>query len=240
MDSHIFPAWMGKHIRGEGPLLSVPTNAESDPGFIFRHGIYDQIVCDSCEKSFGPADKYFAEFNQQRANVQIITKGATRAHIYSGWNQALIQRFFLACLFRAHLCKRGPFARFDLGPYAEKLRHILLGPVLGVDRDFDTLLLRETHVVAESMVAPVRVRMEAVNVARMSVPGFTAIVRIDQRPFPKFGRSFLLGVNSEICMAEMDEVHPDLMSGLVEAERIHGERLDRMVDSQMNKKTGPV
>lgn len=239
VDSHIFPAWMGRAIRAEGPLLSVPTSAQSEPSFVFRHGVYDQIVCDSCEKSFGAADTYFSRFYAKKDQCKICRARDGNAHVFSGWDQRLIQIFFLQCIFRSHLSTRPMYASFSLGKYEAEIRGVLVSRPKAVMPRYDVLLFRQNHVLSEAIVPPVKSRMGSVNVARMHVPGFGAIVKLDQRRLPGFAPNFVLGAQKDIWMVEFTEMLPDVLSAVVTTQKLYGDRIDRMVDSQVGKKPRP-
>ena len=235
VDSHIFPKWMGKEIRNDGPLLSIPTHTGSLPRFVHRHGEYDQIVCDPCEQSFGKADDYFLDFYRARGTGRLVSKGPAKAQIFTGWDQALIQRFFLTCLFRAHLSSRHGFERVELGSYGDRLRVALRETSGTAVPCFDVVLLRETHPLSMAITIPTRAKMEGTNTFRLDVPGFAAIVRVDQRPLPSPLAGFALGVMPDIWAPEFNEVHPKQMDAMVRAKFLHGSRIDRMISPKPKK-----
>src|SRR3546814_16287917 len=88
------------------------------------------------------------------------------------------------CLFRAHLSARPFFSRVDLGPHADRLRRVLLSPDSAIAPAFEVTLFRETHVVSDSIVSPIRTRIAEQNFYRLGVTGFAAFVRFDSRQTP--------------------------------------------------------
>lgn len=229
VDSHIFPQWMGRDIQDGGPLISIPTHAGASPKFVHRNGEYDQVVCDACERSFGAADDYVARLHRDQDKARVVSRGTTSAYIYSGWDQALIQRFVLTCLFRAHLSARAAYAGIDLGPHAERVRDALLKPLAGILPGYDVVLMRETHALTDAIVVPHRIRIDGNIVWRTSFVGFGAMVRMVHPTLPSPIANLRLGKYPDIWMLELKQVHGNLMQALAKAEALHGDRIDRML-----------
>src|SRR3546814_5740568 len=94
--------------------------------------------------------------------------------------------------------------------------------------DFEVTLFRETHVVSDSIVSPIRTRIAEQNFYRMGVPGFAAFVRVDSRQTPGAMSFLALGAWPNVRAVELSEVHPDLLHSLAKAEILHGDKLNRM------------
>jgi len=228
---------MGKEIRDDGPLLSIPTHNKSTPKFVHRHGEYDQIVCEQCERSFGHVDDYFADFSRARDSGKLVSKGEARAYVYEGWDQASIQRFFLTCLYRSHLSSRKGYGDVELGSHADRLKLALIANNKALVPNFEVMLLRETHPLSCAITFPVRMKIDGINLYRMGVPGFGAIVRVDQQPAPRNISAFSLGAWPEIWALEIYQVHPKLLAAMADAEVLHGDRISRMIAPRSRRTT---
>src|SRR3546814_17593338 len=77
-----------------------------------------------------------------------------------------------------------PYPTLVRSPHSDRLRRVLLSPDSAIAPDFDVTLFRETHVVSDSIVSPIRTRIAEQNFYRMGVPGFAAFVRVDSRQTP--------------------------------------------------------
>src|SRR3546814_4355144 len=108
------------------------------------------------------------------------------------------------------------------------LRRVLLSPDSAIAPDFEVTLFRETLVVSDSIVSPIRTRIAEQNFYRMGVPGFAAFVRVDSRQTPGAMSFLALGAWPNVRAVELSEVHPDLLHSLAKAEILHGDKLNRM------------
>src|SRR3546814_12040384 len=104
-----------------------------------------------------------------------------------------------------------PYTTLFRSPHADRLRRVLLSPDSAIAPDFEVTLFRETHVVSDSIVSPIRTRIAEQNFYRMGVPGFAAFVRVDSRQTPG-AMSFLdLGAWPNVRAVELSEVPPVLL-----------------------------
>src|SRR3546814_578202 len=121
-----------------------------------------------------------------------------------------------------------PYTTLFRSPHADRLRRVLLSPDSAIAPDFEVTLFRETHVVSDSIVSPIRTRIAEQNFYRMGVPGFAAFVRVDSRQTPGAMSFLALGAWPNVRAVELSEVHPDLLHSLAKAEILHGDKLNRM------------
>lgn len=225
--SHIFPRWVGREIQPQGEMLQIPAHPGSAPRFVVAHGDYDYIVCDECEAAFGPADDYFADFSRDRAAGQPVGNGEdTFAYTYPGANAALIERFALTCLFRAHLSDRPLWRGVNLGRMAERLRAALHSPA-PLAQQFPVVLYRETHDLAVVMTVPVRQRVEHVNAYSFALPGFGFLVIVDRRAPPPLIARAAVGVTPTVTAWATDDMS-GLLAAMGRATGLYGVQLERM------------
>lgn len=225
--SHIFPRWIGREIQPAGPLLHIPAHHGSAPSFVVAHGDYDRIVCGECEIAFGPADDYFADFSRQRSKGNGFGNGEdTFGYEFFDANAALIQRFALTCLFRAHLSRRPLWEGVDLGGVGERLRAALLSES-PLSQSFPVVLYRETHELAQMLTPPVRLRVEHVNAYTFSVPGFGFLVIVDRQAPPESISRAALGVTPVVTAWATSDTS-GLLAAMTNAQGLYGAQLDRM------------
>ena len=220
-------------------MLQIPVHPDATPGFVRAHGDYDRIVCDPCERSFGPADDCFKRFAEQTPNAQrYASDGTVLAYEYTGADAALIQRFALTCLFRAHLSTRPLWDGTDLGPLGERLRtHLYSGTSL--TQEFPVILHRETHALAQVITPPVRQRVDQINTYTFSIPGFAFSVVVDRRAPPRIILLSAVGGTPHVLAWASDDVTP-LLDAMGMAQQRHGDTLARLTRRLRARRTEPT
>jgi hypothetical protein len=228
VDSHIYPRWMGRDLRPDGPLVLVTNNRSIAPRALHRHGAWERIVCSTCEGTFLAVDTYFAEFSRARdQGVPEEDSQGIAAYYYPNADAILIQRFFLTCLYRAHLARQPMWSNTDLGPFAGMIRGVLKGPAL-FDHRFETVLFREQHDYSEEMAAPMPVRVGGSNAYQIHVPGFSAIVRTDKQAFPPEFSNGTLHPSRTVFAFAKHSAEPDKVDALHRAIEMHRGPIDRI------------
>ena len=238
IESHVIPRWVGRVIEPTGQMLQIPVHPDASPGFVRAHGDYDRIVCDACERSFGPADDYFHRFARQTPNGRSFSSdGTVLCYEYTDVDTTLIQRFALTCLFRAHLSTRPLWEGTDLGPVGERLRtHLYSGSSLS--REFPVILYRETHDLAQVITPPVRQRIDQINAYTFSIPGFGFSVIVDRRAPPRIILLSAIGATSHVVAWASDDQTP-LLEAMRMAQDRHGEVLARLTRRLRASRTEP-
>jgi len=224
--SHIYPAWMGRLIQQDDKaLVAFSSNRQYLPKMVMTHGVFDRIVCPACEKSFGPADAYFSRFwaRKDRFETHHVSEDV-RVNIFREVEVGLIQRFFLTCLYRAHLTQRPGYEYVNLGPYVKPIRDALEGPCRFFP-DIDVVMFREAHKFANIIGSPHLVRLEGFRFQALTIPGFKALVKVDKKPLTGGLAYFLLQDVGSVVMLEMWRPTDAMWSTLGKAHEIHGDRI---------------
>src|SRR6266436_4264857 len=117
--AHITPLAFHRHMQSDVTLAPVVVGSASD-SFPLRRpgGLYDEeLLCDPCEKRFGPWDQYGAECLLQRfkGDAQpIVFKGETIAYQINNWDEEKFRMFVLSLLWRAVATTNPVFGRVTL------------------------------------------------------------------------------------------------------------------------------
>lgn len=229
--SHIYPRWCTDVVQGDAKMMfTVSPHAHIRPTPLHGGGEYDRIVCYRCEQSFKTADDCFLSLYRNRlAGRDLRDPSGASGVTYSGLDQALLQIFFLSCLFRAHLSRRPAHRNVDLGPYLGRMREVLMAPATIVP-DMPVTLVRESHKFGRAIHMPHQTRFDGVSFWRLALPYFTGMVRIGGRVqgyAPMLGLA--LGRHDEVWMPDLLDVPPDLLRTLGRAKARHGDAIDRLV-----------
>jgi hypothetical protein len=229
--SHIYPRWCTEVVQGDANMMfTVSPHAHIRPAPLHGGGEYDRIVCDACEQSFKAADDCFLLLYRHRTQCKEVRDSNGRWGVtYTGLDQALLQRFFLTCLFRAHLSQRPAHGNVDLGPYLARMRTVLLQPA-SIVPDMPVTIVRESHQFGRAIHLPHRIRFSGAKFWRLALPYFTGMVRIGN---PLHGYvpmvGLALGRFPEVWMPNLVDVPPDLLQTLGRAKANHGDAIERLV-----------
>jgi hypothetical protein len=229
--SHIYPRWCAGVVQGDAKMMfTVSPHAHTRPSPLHGGGEYDRIVCDRCEQSFKAADDYFLRFYGARETGEVVSGGNGAWGVkYHNVDQPLLQRFYLTCLFRAHLSSRASYQTVDLGPYAARMKEVLRRPPAIVP-EFPVSLVRESHVLGRAFHLPHIQKLDGVKFWRLMLPHFAGLVRVgkpSREVIPTV--ELALGRNPEVWMPDLREVPPGLLASLRRAKATHGDDIDRLV-----------
>lgn len=232
--SHIIPEALGRYVQADAKaLMGIPTRDDLRPGLIHSFGIWDRIVCLDCEtRRFHEADNYFIQFHQRQDDG--IHEGSY--FTYPGASAALLQRFFLSCLFRAHLSQRPEFKSIDLGPYAARFVDALSGPVRIIPA-LDVFLIRQTHSLSNMMGIQPRGMLGELGIVcyQVYVPGFTGVIKVDKRRPSDEWRCCCIGAQASVVAANGWRPSDGILRGLRHATKGHGPVIER-ISSSLSKK----
>lgn len=203
--SHIIPESLYPLSRGPDrePMVIVSNDAP-----IARRsptGIYDpDIVCQNCERRFAPWDDY-----AQRLFKTPIPAEAAIAHDGNiiGWQLPVeyssLKLFFISLLWRAHTTKQFFFTEINVGPFAARLREMILSADPGPADEFSVVLDKfDDHSAATAILHPFWERQgsEGVRYYRFYLAGYVAGIKVDRQRPPDFLRHRQLSPNEQIMV----------------------------------------
>ncbi|TSD66410.1 hypothetical protein FFF34_003125 [Inquilinus sp. KBS0705] len=150
--SHIIPNFLYKDLFGADNRL-VNINLSNFDEYHYTHsGFYDKdILCSDCDSSllskletYASNCLYFRGSERSRSKIQTQLLGggeilpAVRFH---NLDYSKIKLFLLSILWRAHISRQPFFKDVNLGPYAERLRKMILENEPGKEEEFEVILL---------------------------------------------------------------------------------------------------
>jgi hypothetical protein len=157
-------------------------------------GLYDEnLVCDPCERFFGPWDDYGADFLLRRLAREgqpvVAPNGETLAFRYDNVDYDRLKLFAVSLLWRASATSIDFFSRVDIGPYEEKARQMILNSTPGTPSEFSTMMVRwvaQPHHegVAQTKFSPYRAKLEGINEVKPFLAGVIIHIKVDKRPYP--------------------------------------------------------
>lgn len=194
VDSHVIPKALMVAGLSDGEFLAIAGNNAGDYVRRSRTGAYSQIVCQTCEESFHVDDeRLIALVRTLPAMPRVYDRGQAIAVQLNGFNAREVSRSFLSLLFRAALSQHAMFKQVDLGPHLEPLRQFIAAKDLDSPPQFSVFLRVVDDPLASIALSTVPERWSGVRAWRMYVPGITAVIRSDQRPFDPILCSVELG-----------------------------------------------
>lgn len=172
--SHIIPNFLYKRLFKEDHRL-VNVNLSDLDKFNYTHsGYYDKdILCGDCDsgllsklETYASNCLYFngSEKSRSMIRTELLSGGDTFPAVrFHNMDYTKLKLFFLSILWRAHISKHSFFKEVQLGPYAEKLRQMLLNHNAGPEDEFEVILLhvdsKQTRP-EKALFQPRKLRME--------------------------------------------------------------------------------
>lgn len=186
VNSHIIPKAFyfqdGKGVNSE--ILSENGRSQRSP-----QGIYDQIVCDDCEKSFGAWDDYAFKLLKKDCPDHIAKhpeNGLTLAYEYSDVDYPKLKLFFLSVMWRAHASSKGFFDRFQLPEeLAQRLLTVLKSRVAPEAEDWAVFVGKSAHPISLVVAEPSLEKIDGALFAKIYLPCYVVYIKLDDSPIPK-------------------------------------------------------
>src|SRR5690349_8278370 len=116
--SHVIPRSLWE-LDGAQPAPRLITNSGGTYPKRAPAGIYDQtIVCEECERIFGPGDDYAADFFVKRTVPfrEIRENGRLTGYLVKRFDYDSLKLFLISVLWRAGVSSHPMFVRVQLGP----------------------------------------------------------------------------------------------------------------------------
>ncbi len=161
-------------------------------------GEYDRMVCDKCEKRFQAWDDYGINFVRiHKAGTVGKPMGSPDpiGLVIDEFDYTKLKMFVLSMLWRADASSRPVFKRINLG---DKWRPALTSAILAGDPgppEFFAVAasLFKKDILKTFLADPHPEKYERINHVRFYVyGGFTFLIKVDQRPPPKFLEHMIL------------------------------------------------
>lgn len=206
IEAHIIPSSFYQPLHESG----LPREYSSAPGVHPKRrpkGIYDNgILCADCDNSLGRWDGYAVRLLCQPldsfGSVEQIK--AQEYFALEDVDYRPLKLFFIALLWRSHVSSQSFFEQVDLGPWAAVARDMLLEDAPGPPETFGVSLVRYDHRLAASIHGPEVIRVDGINMYRLSLPNYAVTVTVDKRGPAKDLKNFLLSPEQPFFVAVLN------------------------------------
>jgi len=175
-----------------------------------RIGVYDEtLVTAEGEDRFRDCDNYAAKFFLQdfasKPWIPSPFNPAVRTLTSEHYDSALIQRFCMTVLWRAHATTQPFFANVDLGAKEERLRQLILNDDVGDPTEFSVILYGWSNIPNRScpVMAPEKVQIGTFDFFQFNTPGVAFGIKVDSRPFPTDQLASVVGGSPELAVLQM-------------------------------------
>lgn len=185
IEAHIIPESFFREIVTSGePTILVEGKKES---YVKRRpkGVYDKnILCLSCEKRFQKSDDY--------AQLLLLKSDIKRKYnldenggyfYYENYDYRLLKRFVISLLWRASITKDDLFSHINLGPFEDRAKELLWNDNVGSVDEFDFFFSFTTNLTKKSIMQPIQLRFENINVYQFYLGETILYIKVDKRKF---------------------------------------------------------
>ena len=143
--SHIIPKFLYTDSNNSKKKVSVDTKTKKTT--LYQAGIWDNILCEDCERLTAIYDNEFLNFINLDFNKFIFSKSDNEI-IYKissdNYNYQNLRKFFISILLRCSISKKNEFDLVNLGKY-EKVALDILNDKYDNENFFATLIFREPN-----------------------------------------------------------------------------------------------
>lgn len=153
-----------------------------------KTGIYDQIVCEECERRFQDWDDHAAKMllNPDAQEAVFFQPNNPPALLIPCADPERLQMFFLSVMWRSSVSRKEIFGAFSIGPKHEQVvAEIILEHDVDKAFEYGTSLAWHPDELAQRIIlAPERQRLprSSINWNVLYLGKFRAYVKTDQRP----------------------------------------------------------
>lgn len=214
IDAHIIPKQLYKAIdeseniqpvdKDKIPrIYSTTTYSKKRP-----IGTYDsKILCGDCDnKILGVWDNYaqtlllkpFAETNF------LSRDGKKFFYKLENIDYLRFKLFFMSVLWRASITNQEFFCQVNLGSWESVLKDMILRADPGTENDFSVILTKYEGDSVTIMPNPQRIRTEGINYYKFRMGGYSVLIKVDQRPFPRKLKPVVLRPNQPLLIQIKD------------------------------------
>lgn len=189
-----------------------------------QSGLYvADILCKDCEQLLGKWDNYAQILLLERME---LTKANLPSHEaeyieFKEIDYDKLKLFFMSVLWRSSIVKDKSFLieydenlkltetcnffeQVDIGEeWQKQLRNLLLQEKAGDENIFSVLLFKYNGIEANSVQPPIRCRNE-VNYYRFRLASYGFLIKVDQRPYPREIKEFIITPNQALKLRVID------------------------------------
>lgn len=175
-------------------LPSLISNTEGSFPKKAPSGVYDYILCDSCERSFSDYDSHAAKIliHDIKRYVSFRFESEVLAYTVPHADYRLMKLFAIATLWRASVSTHNFYRRVALGPFEAVAREMLIAREPGDAETFSTWWSIFKMDWTPGIMDPFREKWSGVTAYRFYLGRVLAYIKVDQRPTPDHFAEFNL------------------------------------------------
>lgn len=189
VESHVIPKGLYWGLQGclhKAPILVSPFENEFQKDRPI--GFYDYFLCHVHEKQFNDWDTYAIKLLRDTT-----PKTISGGWLFEGADYKLIKLFFISLLWRAHVTKNIFFERVSLGPHADRLKELIAHGDPSTPEEYSVILWRSEELLAKVIIAPYHEKYAGVSFIRFYLPGYMALIKVDNNPLSQEFKPNALG-----------------------------------------------
>lgn len=219
--SHIIPNSVFKALYDRGnnvpQYYKLPTEPD-DPVSRDQGGIWEHLLCQSCEQRLGVWEKYGIEVLRDGKGVstQIISERAIKLNDIDYVN---FKFFLLAILWKASIAQNPSFKEVELEEHENKLKKMILTDNPGAPLQYACAIFRNlddnNNRVAELIVTPTYFELEGVPVLRFVMIGYTFLYFVSENTIPSSFLPVVLDGNGSLVIVDHNIFETNWMKSAV-------------------------
>jgi len=169
-----------------------------------QRGIYDFILCDTCEQALSIPDDYAQKMLIQRASefTPIFDGNELVAEKLADYDYKLLHRFAISVLWRASISSHDFYNSVNLGPHQERLKSFSLGHTELPDDQYSMVVGKLIYKSTGNMAsAPIRKKWLGTNYWTVYVGDWHFWIKVDtSRSTPPFFKTIEAKPNSPLIV----------------------------------------
>lgn len=202
--SHIIPRSFYKPLHdSDGSVPLIVSSASDTYPQRTPTGVYERIVCETCEQLLSKWDDYAYSFLTQGFDPSkyIVDRGEKIAYVFEQFDYVKLKLFFLSVLWRASVASHKLFTRVDLGLHEPVLRAMIQRGCAGEPGKYSVNLFKFDQPINEVPIFdPISEKWSGINCYRFYIGGYTALIKVDQRKvIPEF-QDMILSPGKPLCV----------------------------------------
>lgn len=198
IEAHIIPRSFFEYSRriadvSKNYSMEQITNKKNEfPKRRIRIGWYDaNLVCQTCEKIFGPYDEYAFELllKNESQHQELVSVGGNLGWIINNYDFEKLRLFVISVLWRAGASEMPIFAKIELGKWLETAREYIFTQDTVIGNKFSFILARFPDKNGRKFTADPHREAKGETFDRLNVyrfylgAGYICYIKVDSRPF---------------------------------------------------------
>ncbi len=207
VNSHIIPKsfYRGRRDNGNKPLKLI-SNIDNEYPRKSQSGIYDQIVCENCERLFSPWDDYAQALLLGRSSelIPLVINNETVAYRLENIDYHKLKLFFISLLWRASASSKPFFSKIRSEGFEILLNKAIRENEPGVQDFFSVNLAKFNPDIGTAILDPHRERFDGINYYRFYLADYVAYIKVDKRRTPINLRNLALSQDRHLIIISRD------------------------------------